>query len=105
MEQVLNQSAPGSLAYKSALEELENEPEIPACLEHVWQWFWFLHSTRSSGMNGPLPISYLEINSWQETTHTPIRPFEVNIIKQLDATYLSYNHKEQKKKRENKGKK
>ena len=105
-KQVLESANKDSPSYQSALEKLENEPSVPFCAEHLWNWFWELHSTRSAGMNGPDPISYLEIDAWEKKTGKIVHPFEVKIIKDLDAAYINFSHKERRKKQEkNKGKK
>lgn len=39
-------------------------------------------------MNGPLPISYSEIKAWSELTDTPVSPFDVEVLKKIDALFL-----------------
>ena len=68
--------------------ELVEEPQIPECLDYVWQWFIELNRTRSSNGFSMNPISYSEIDSWARVTGTPINPFEVQLIKDLDTLFL-----------------
>jgi hypothetical protein len=63
-------------------------PNFPDEILHVWENFIEISSTRSPGFNGPLPITYQEIKSWQELTQTPLAPWEVKAIKKLDNIYI-----------------
>lgn len=104
LQHILDTQKETSAAYQQAYEKLASIQEIPACLEHIWQWFWQLHSTRQSGMNGPLPLSYQEIKAWLELTGQAIYSSEIQIIRQLDNVYLNFSHKKAREKR-NKSKK
>lgn len=104
--QVVESAPKNSEAYKSAILQLTDEPEIPHCLYHVWNWFWELHGGRSSGFNGPEPILYSEINAWVNTKKILIHDFEIDIIKKMDSIYLNFvNEHRQAKKPKNKGNK
>lgn len=70
-----------------AIEEAGGEvdlegPGIPQIVEHVFDWFLQLHSSRTG------PITYSEIKAWSQLTGTRISPFEVDLIKRLDIEYL-----------------
>jgi len=39
-------------------------------------------------MDGPLPISYLEMNAWLELTGESLGLFEVKLIKDIDNIYV-----------------
>ena len=93
------------------IEELEKRQqagqEVPACIQHVWEWFWKLHSqSRTSSESGPNPITYTEIRNWIELTGERVLPYEIDIIKKLDQTYLSFSHQKRREKmQQNKNKK
>lgn len=91
--QVINSTPESSKPHKDALEQLELEPEIPYCVRHVWGWFWELHSSRTSSMNGPEPLSYQEINAWDSLKKVELRPIELDIIKQLDTVFMGHVNK------------
>lgn len=63
-------------------------PDFPELMEYVWTAFLLLNQTRGQGMNGPLPISYQEIESWMRMTDNRLLPWEIEAIKRLDAVYL-----------------
>jgi hypothetical protein len=63
-------------------------PEFPELLEYVWAAFLLLNQTRGQGYNGPLPITYQEMSAWIELTNTKLLPWEIEVIKRLDAIYL-----------------
>lgn len=91
-----------SKIYLSALEQLENLPEIPFYLEHVWAWFWQIHRGRTYGMSGPNPITWENILAWKKLLDIQIRPIEIEIINEIDNTYLEYISDNQKKNKGNK---
>jgi hypothetical protein len=53
----------------------------------VWGIFLELNATRTVGM-APNPISYAEIETYSRMRREPVRPFEVTILRALDAAYL-----------------
>lgn len=63
-------------------------PQFPELMEYVWSAFISLHSARGQGFNGPLPISYQEIDAWQRMTKNTLLPWEIEVVKRLDAVYL-----------------
>lgn len=99
--QILNSAPEDSEIYESALIQLEEAPEIPFYLEHIWEWFWQLHRGRSYGMSGPNPITWENILAWKNLLEIQIRPIEIEIINEIDSMYLKYisdKHKKKKKK-------
>ena len=61
--------------------------EIPPEGEHIWQWFWQLSSKRGGGF-GPGPLTYTEIQAWIGTTGTIVRPYEIDILNDMDGAYM-----------------
>ncbi|MDA9530330.1 hypothetical protein ACM42_18235 [Bradyrhizobium sp. CCBAU 25338] len=65
----------------------EDGPEVPMAGRRVWSVFLDLTATRSVGM-GPAPISFGEIEAWSRLNREPIRPFELTMLRALDAAFL-----------------
>jgi hypothetical protein len=95
--QVIQSTPADSAPHQNAVATLDNEPEIPEAIEHVWDWFWELHRTRGSGMGGPEPITYLEIQAWNNLTENNIRDIEVEFLKLMDRLYLNFVNKKKPK--------
>ncbi|MCO5131213.1 MAG: hypothetical protein M9932_11680 [Xanthobacteraceae bacterium] len=64
-------------------------PEIPPAGRRVWGIFLALNAGRCGGMNGPNPISAVEMEAWSRLHREPIRPFELDILHALDRAMLS----------------
>jgi hypothetical protein len=47
-----------------------------------------LHSARTAGFSGPNPITYSEILAWKTLTESPLRPWEIEVVKQIDQRYM-----------------
>jgi hypothetical protein len=97
--QVINSTPQDSKAHISAYDQLINEPEIPYCVSHVYDWFWDLHRGRASGFNGPEPISYLDIYSWSVLKSIELRDIEIDILKIMDSIYLNFVYSKKAKKK------
>lgn len=63
-------------------------PDIPWAGARVWGMFLELNRTRASGGFGPSPINHHEIEAWAHIRREPVRPWESDIIKELDALFL-----------------
>jgi hypothetical protein len=95
--QVIENSPDGSDIQESAIDQLEEAPEIPFYIEHVWEWFWKLNRGRTYGFSSPNPLSWESIKGWSDLTGTQIRPIEVEILFEIDSVYLKYTADRQKK--------
>ena len=69
-------------------KDLEQEVDFPLHLEHIWSAFISISGGRSMGFSGPNPISYEQIKAWKELTYNTLTPWEVELVKRLDAVYL-----------------
>jgi hypothetical protein len=69
---------------------LLEQPEPPEAVNHVWTWFWELHSARSSGGMGPGPITYRDIQAWSEMTRNEPTPWEVQALRAMDRVYMGW---------------
>jgi hypothetical protein len=74
------------LAHPGAKDD-PDAPEVPIAGRRVWSIFLELNATRSCGM-GPNPISGVEIEAYSRLRREPVRPFEVTMLRALDAAYL-----------------
>ena len=48
---------------------------------YIWHWFWEL--------KGSQPLTYTEIKNWSELTATPLTPFEVQALVELDRRFIA----------------
>ena len=69
---------PESAAYGSLLN-VSVLAEMPAA--YIWHWFWEL--------KGSQPLTYTEIKNWSELTATPLTPFEVQALVELDRRFIA----------------
>ena len=61
---------------------------FPQLVSHVWSAFISLSNTRTSGFNGPNPITYEQIKAWKELTDTPLDARDVEAIVRIDRVYM-----------------
>jgi hypothetical protein len=74
------------LAHPGAKDD-PDAPEVPMAGRRVWSIFLQLNAMRSCGM-GPNPISGVEIESFARLRREPVRPFELTMLRALDAAYM-----------------
>ena len=67
---------------------VEDQPDFPDELEHVWRAFTRLSGARQPGFSGPSPITYEGIQAFMDVTGEPLDPWEVDVIKVLDAEFI-----------------
>lgn len=76
-------------------ETLNRRPAaIPDAGAWLWNAFAALSATRSHHMAGPNPIAYAEIEAWSRLTRTPLEPHHVEVLRELDETWLAHFTKE-----------
>ena len=61
--------------------QLAEVPELPESAAYIRHWFWEL--------KGSQPLTYTEIKSWSELTATPLTPFEVQALVELDRRFIA----------------
>ena len=66
-----------------------NPEELPSEAAHVWHWFLELHESRSQGMNGPQPITNLEILAYAGLTGIQFEGWELAAMRRLDRLALN----------------
>lgn len=69
-------------ATRKPMERLHKE--CPAHLVYLWHWFIDLSNARVPGE----PIGYKDIVAWQEITGITLTPWEAEVIRSLDISYL-----------------
>jgi hypothetical protein len=62
-------------------------PDFPEVFGVVWEKFLDISSSRSVGFQGPLPISYSDMYYWSKITGWKLAPWEIKVIKRLDAVW------------------
>jgi len=72
-------------------KELENT-DFPTLASNIWSAFIALSSSRSSGFSGPNPITFSEIKSWMQLTHSRLAAWEVEALKAIDLLYIKVHH-------------
>ncbi len=70
----------------------ENDPDAPEIIPagmRIWSIFLDLNAARTTGFV-PNPISSTEIEAYARLHRTPIRLFELAIIRKLDFIYIEF---------------
>jgi hypothetical protein len=80
--------------------ETPEQPEIPACGQHVWDWWWELNARRAPGFDSTVPLSYTEICSWLVLTRRLVTPEEIGWLIAMDDRWLNTIADERKAKSE-----
>lgn len=75
---------------------LDNAPQLPYATEHIWGWFSELHQARTGSGFAPNPITYEAIYAWSQLSGAIPTPWEVSVIKAIDAAYLKTYVKKRK---------
>lgn len=72
-------------------KDIGYEPKFPA-IEHFEHLINYLNELgiAVSGMSGPTSISWTEIASWKELTHTCLETWEARVVMRLSKEYCSY---------------
>lgn len=87
-------------------DKTPERPEVPECVQHVWNWFAQLARQRQGGFSGPEPITWRDIAAWRDLTGTLITDTEVEMLVAMDAAYRDQANKEREERSEaEKGKK
>lgn len=65
------------------------EIEVSPPLSELKSVFAALNSTRAQGFNGPLPITFMEIQAFCSLLDVALSPNEVTTLKNMDTVYLN----------------
>ena len=63
-------------------------PECPPQFAYLLAWWGELSATRSAGLAGPAPISYLEVEAWARLTGRAPSIRQVGLLRAIDNAYL-----------------
>ena len=75
-------------------------PEVVDCpfeLQHIWEWFYELDSTRINNMTAG-PITNQEITFWSNGMGYDLLPIERKALLAVDRAFLIHNSKSSEKK-------
>lgn len=61
--------------------------------EYFLNTFAALSNVRAVGMNGPLPVTYHDIKAYSDLMGVSFAPWEVEILRAIDAAFLDENYK------------
>lgn len=64
-------------------------PPLRARFVHLWHWFQELHGARGSGMNGPAPITWPDLDAWARRTRRDPSPWECTALKAMDGAFFA----------------
>lgn len=70
---------------------LELELPLPACGEHIWDWYLQLQSTSET-------VTYQEIEAWSRLTNAQARPEEVLILMDMFGSRREWQRERSKAK-------
>jgi hypothetical protein len=63
--------------------------DVPAELQHVWEWFWDLSEARAPGFSGPGALGYGEIAAWAALTGARPTAREIAALRAMDGAFLA----------------
>lgn len=63
-------------------------PSFPTAVGYVWRTYSRLRRRTKHGFNGPQPIDFQEIDAFVRVSRFPLRPWEVQIIEDIDDAFL-----------------
>ncbi len=64
--------------YEQARLVIDDDPDVPSCVQHVWDWFIDLAACEN--------ISYVELRAWVDMTGNLPSPMEVDMLKAMFRT-------------------
>lgn len=78
-------------------EELEAQlqlPPFPFELSYLWRTFVRIRSRQGvDGMGNPKAITFRELEAFMHVACSPLRPWEADLVLDLDETWLAAVHK------------
>lgn len=69
-------------------EELRQIPPMPEEISFLWRVFQDLNWGRPRLMGAQLPIPHMEILAWCALHGERLRPWEIQVLRALDAAWL-----------------
>lgn len=85
-------------AKKTELIEEKKPPRLPEPYYFAWSYFMKLHQTRGQGgLGGFLPITYQEMLAMFQLEQSWPLPYEIDVIRQFDRTFLEVQNEQMKR--------
>lgn len=69
----------------------EGVEDLPEETSYLWGFYLELDRTRQYSEFGPRPITFLDIQAWQNVRQVTLEGWEVDAILQLDNAYFEVN--------------
>lgn len=73
-------------------ERLTNPEKVPSVGLRAWNAFFDVNRSRQSNGYGPSAISNQELLAWCSLMDEKLTPWEVNVFKMMDSTFLDEYH-------------
>lgn len=70
-------------------QDTELELSLPKCLAEYLVLLFYELGICESGFNGASPITWKEIQAWQQATQRRLTPWEVTTLKSMSKAYVS----------------
>lgn len=85
-----------SLITDQTFADVPEEADCPYELQHIWEWFYELDSTRINGMSAG-PITNVEITAWSDGMGYDLLPIERKALLAVDRAFQMHNSKPKEK--------
>jgi hypothetical protein len=73
----------------------DGETTLPYELAHIWNHFLEIGPVSHGGM-GPVPLSFLEIHAWMQSTKTNLSPWEAVLIRKCSQEWIEAQYQARK---------
>ena len=82
--------------------ETPEQPTVPICAQHVYDWWWELNARRGPGFDTLAPLTYGEVAFWARLTGRQhiVTPVEVRWLMTADDAWLRTIAEERKGKQD-----
>lgn len=64
-------------------------PPVPDALEYILEWATELASGRRVDMNGPVQLSWMDLDAWARVTGRHVEPHEAQALMLIDSVRLN----------------
>jgi hypothetical protein len=65
------------------------QPTVPICGQHIWDWWWELNARRPPGFDSLAPLSYTEILSWIFLTGKALKYTDIGLLIEMDNAWIN----------------
>ena len=80
-------NASGTRNVTPVLLRRNDDCPVPTRMMHLWEWYWAIARSRSSGMGGPEAITYAELHYWELRKGFRLSDAETQVMFDLDRIY------------------